>query len=177
MAAVLIGVGGLMLWLQQNAPRPTLATVVAAADMQTGHIVEPGDVQIVAWPTDSRPPAAVSGEAIVGRRVASPIRAGEPLTEQRVVGPSLLASGGADRVAVALEPNPLTASGLIRPGDLVNLVGQTDAGPRTLVEGAAVLTLTEDAGTVLAVPSFAAASVVRAAATDSIAMVLRADAA
>lgn len=174
-AAALIAVGGVMLWAQQNAPRPTVATAVAITDMSAGHIVGTSDVQLVAWPADSRPTAASdTTEAILGRRVAAPVRAGEPLTDQRVVGPSLLAATGAGQVAVAIPANPLTSSGLIRPGDRVNLVGQTDAGPRTLVESAMVLTLTEDLGTVLAIPSTAAAPVVQATATDSIAMVLRA---
>lgn len=176
LAAVLIVVGAVMLWAQQNAPRPTVATAVALTDMPAGHIVGISDVQLVAWPADSRPAAASeTTDGIVGRRVTAPIQAGEPLTDQRVVGPSLLAATSAGQVAVALPPNPLMSSGLIRPGDRVNLVGQTDAGPRTLVEGAMVLTLTQDAGTVLAVPATSAASVVQATATDSIAMVLRAD--
>jgi hypothetical protein len=92
-----------------------------------------------------------------------------------VVGPGLLASTGAGQVGVAIPPDPLTSSGLIRPGDLVDLVGRTQTGTRTLVAGALVLTLTEESGTVLAVPANTAAAVVQAASTDSIAMVLRAD--
>ena len=51
------------------------------------------------------------------------------LTDQRVVGPSVLAGAGPGQVAVALSPDPLTSSGVIRPGDRVNLVGQTETGP------------------------------------------------
>jgi len=173
---VLIGAGGLVMWAQQNTPGAVVATVVATTDVPAGRIVTASDVRLVGWPEDSRP-AAASGnlEDIVGRRATAPIRAGEPLTTARVVGPGLLASTGAGQVGVAIPPDPLTSSGLIRPGDLVDLVGRTQTGTRTLVAGALVLTLTEESGTVLAVPANTAAAVVQAASTDSIAMVLRAD--
>ncbi|MEZ5119431.1 MAG: SAF domain-containing protein [Candidatus Nanopelagicales bacterium] len=173
LAASLIVVGGLLVWAQQHGPVPTVATVVAKVDMPAGHIVGASDVQVVGWPADGHPaPAASSPETILGRRATAPIKAGEPLTDLRVVGPSVLAATGPGLVAIALNPDPLTVSGVIRPGDRVNLVGQTDAGPRTLVQGASVLTLTEESGTVLAVPGTSAAAVMQASATDSIAMVL-----
>lgn len=173
MAAVCIAIGGFLLWAHDNAPPATVPTVVATADVPAGGVVSDTDVQVVGWPAQSRPaPAASSVDMIVGRRASAPIRAGEPLTELRVVGQSLLADGGPDRVAIALTEDPLASSGLIRPGDLVNLVGQTDAGPRTLVTAAQVLTLRDGVGAVLAVPGSAAAAVAQAAATDSIAMVL-----
>jgi Flp pilus assembly protein CpaB len=176
LAASLIVMGGLLMWAQQHGPVPTVATVVATVDMPAGHIVSASDLQVVGWPADAHPaPAASSAETILGRRATAPIRAGEPLTEQRVVGPSVLAAAGPGQVAIALNPDPLTSSGVIRPGDRVNLVGQTDTGPRTLVQSASVLTLTEESATVLAVPGTAAAAVMQAAATDSIAMVLLAD--
>jgi Flp pilus assembly protein CpaB len=176
LAASLIVVGGLLVWAQQQGPKPTVATVVATVDMPAGHIVGSSDVQVVGWPAEAHPAAAASSpQTLLGRRATAPIRAGEPLTDQRVVGPSVLAGAGPGQVAVALSPDPLTSSGVIRPGDRVNLVGQTETGPRTLVQNASVLTLTEESGTVLAVPGTSAAAVMQAAATDSIAMVLLAD--
>ena len=173
LAAVLVAVGGFLLWAQVNAPTPTMPTVVAVSDVAAGEIVQAEDVQVVAWPADSHPPpAAASAEAIVGRRATAMIRSGEPLTEQRVVGPSVLAGAGPDAVAVSLPADRWSGSGLIRPGDLVNVVGQTDGGPRTLAAAAPVLTLSPESGAVVAVPGSAAPAVVAAAATDSVAMVL-----
>jgi pilus assembly protein CpaB len=168
---LLVVVGAGLLWAREHAPQPTVATVVAVADVAVGEVVDAADVRLVGWPADSRPPPAASDTAgIVGRRAAATIRSGEPLTAQRVVGPGALA--GPQQVAVAIPEDPLAGSGLVRPGDLVNLVGRTEAGPRTLVTGASVLTLIDDSGAVLAVPADAAATVVQSAATDSIAMVL-----
>jgi Flp pilus assembly protein CpaB len=112
---------------------------------------------------------------LVGRRATSQIRAGEPLTTVRALGPRTVALAGPDRVAVSLPPEALTASGLIRPGDRVGLVGRTDAGPRSLADDGVVLTVDAQIGTVVAVPGSAAPAVVQAAATDSIAIVLAGD--
>ncbi|MFN8184246.1 MAG: SAF domain-containing protein [Candidatus Nanopelagicales bacterium] len=173
-AMVLIAVGGFLLWVRSTTPPVTTPTVVAVADVAAGEVVDAADVTVVAWPTDSHPPpAAASTEAIVGRRATAAIRAGEPLTDQRVVGPSLLARAGPDAVAVALPADPLSGSGLVRAGDRVNLVGRTQTGTtRTLATAAPVLSVAEKTGAVVAVPAAAAADIVEAAATDAIAMVL-----
>lgn len=175
-AVLLIGGGGFLLWARQNVPAPTTPAVVAVSDMPSGHIVTADDVALVAWPQESRPAAvAVDLEAFVGRRTTAPVRAGEPLTELRVVGPSLLSDFGPDTVAVAIPGDPVSAASIIRPGDRVNVLGQTAMGARTLVSGATVLTTSQDSGAIVAVPSSSAAQVVQAAATDSAAVVLVAD--
>ncbi|HQR79876.1 MAG TPA: SAF domain-containing protein [Actinomycetota bacterium] len=173
LAAALILIGGLLLWARDNVGAGSVPAVVARQDVPAGSVVQPQDVQVVAWPADSHPPpAAASLDQIVGRRATSAITTGEPLTPQRVAGPGALAELGTDRVAVALPADPMASSGLVRPGDSVTLVGQSPTGPRTLTTAAAVLTVSAESGTIVAVPASAAASVVAAAATDSIAMVL-----
>lgn len=170
LAVLLIGVGALLLWSREHAPITTLPTVVATADVAVGDVVGPDDVEVVAWPAESRPPPAAADPAtITGRRAASAIRAGEPLTDQRVIGPSLLATAGADSVAVSLPADPLSASGLVRPGDRVDVIGGRGA---VLVSGAPVLTVSQETGTVLAVPASVAPNVVSAAGADAIALVL-----
>ncbi len=173
LAVAFIAVGGLLLWGRDHTPLETIPTVVAVADISTGQVVGSGDVEVVAWPSDSRPPpAARDPAAIVGRRAAAAMRTGEPLTEQRVIGSSLLAITGPESVALALPSEPLSASGLVRPGDRVDVVGSDAGVPRTLVTAAPVLSVSPDAGTVIAVPARAAATVVAAIAADAIALVL-----
>lgn len=131
---------------------------------------------MVAWPADSRPAAAAgSVTPLLGRRTTAGVRAGEPLTELRVVGPSTLSQLGPDVVAVALPEEPVSGAGLVRPGDTVDVVGRSQIGARTLVSAATVLAVTEADEPIVAVPSTAAAQVVQAAATDSAAVVLRSD--
>jgi Flp pilus assembly protein CpaB len=173
LAVALIAVGAVMLWARDHAPATTVPTVVAQADIAAGDVVGAGDVAVVAWPADSRPPPATADPAaIVGRRAASAIISGEPLTPQRVTGPSSLATAGAGAVALALPVDPLSASGLVRPGDRVDVVGGGSGTPRTLVTGAPVLTVNQEVGTVIAVPTQAAPAVVAAVAADAVALVL-----
>lgn len=171
---VVLGLG--LIWLRTSAPVPSTPTVVAVSDVAAGAVITAEDVTVVQWPNPTRPaPAASEPDSLIGRRATSPIRAGEPLTPVRALGPRTVSLGGPDRVAVSLPPEALTASGLIRPGDRVGLVGRTDAGPRTLVDEGIVLTVDGQIGTVVAVPGSAAPAVVQAAATDSIAIVLAGD--
>lgn len=173
LAVALIAVGAVMLWARDHAPVTTVPTVVAQADIAAGDVVGAGDVAVVAWPADSRPPPATGDpEDIVGRRATATIRSGEPLTPQRVIGASSLTAAGAGAVALALPVDPLSASGLVRPGDRVDVVGGGSGTARTLVTGAAVLTVNQEMGTVVAVPAHAAPAVVAAVAADAVALVL-----
>ena len=172
-AVGLIALGGVLMWSREHGPSVTVPTLVARADLAAGDMVEPDDVEVVAWPEDSRPqPVAADPGPIVGRRAACAIRAGEPLTTERVVGSSLLAATGPDAVAVALPADPLAESGLVRPGDRVNVVGAGSGTARVLADAAPVLTVDQEAATVVAVPSTAAPTIVAAAAAGSIALVL-----
>lgn len=173
LAVLLVGLGAFLLWAQDNAEPPAEATVVAVSDVAAGQIVQPADLQVVQWPLASRPDAAArSPDQVVGRAATAAISAGEPLTEARVAGPGALRAIGGEVVAVMLPDDALTGSGVIRAGDHVNVVGQTQAGARTLVSDAIVLTVMPDTGIIVAVPETSAAPVVQAAATDSAAVVL-----
>ncbi len=170
LAAACICCGALLAWGQINHPGTTIPTLVAAADVPAGAVVGAADVQVVEWPADSRPaPATASPADLVGRIAVGPIQAGEPLTPARVVAPSALSPA---EVAIALPVEPLTSSGLVRPGDAVDLVGLTQAGPRTLATSARVLTTDRESGTVVAISRSSAPAVAQAAGTDSVAMVL-----
>lgn len=172
LAVVLVAVGGFLLWAQDNAPPAAAPTVVAVADVPAGQRIEPSDVEVVQWPIAHRPStAADSADDLIGRSATAAISAGEPLTAARVAGPTALAGAGAGMVAVLLPEDAMTRSGLIRPGDKVNVVGQSQAGPRTLVTGATVLSIT-DQGIIAAIPATSAGPVVQAAATKSAAVVL-----
>lgn len=173
LAVVLVLVGALMLWAQKNAPPVTEATVVAVAQVPAGATVEASDVEVAQWPIAHRPTAAArSPDEVVGRPATAAISVGEPLTPARVAGPSALDGLGADQVAVTLGDDPMAKAGLIQAGDRVNVVGQSQAGPRTLVNSAIVLSLTGEQGIIVAVPATSAGAVVQAASTKSAAVVL-----
>jgi Flp pilus assembly protein CpaB len=172
-ALLLLTGGALLLWGRSQSDVVTEATLIATRDVPAGQVLTADDVAVAAWPAAVRPAAALAApQEVVDRRTTSALTAGEPLTAARVVGRSSL---GADAAAVLLPEDPLAAAGLVRPGDRVDVIGRTDQGPRTLVPSAAVLTVTDEGGLIVAVPTSSAAAVVQAVGADSVAAVLRAN--
>lgn len=108
------------------APPPaTVAVAVAARDLPAGTLLAPGDLRSVGFAPGSVP-AGVSRDA-AGRTLAAPLRAGEPVTDVRLVGPALTEGyPGLSAVPVRL-PDPAMAA-LLRVGDHVDLVSADPQG-------------------------------------------------
>jgi Flp pilus assembly protein CpaB len=103
---------------------PSVRVAVAARDLVSGTVLGRDDLVLrriprSAAPVDSAPDA-------VGRTLAAPVRAGEPITDVRLVGPSVVA-GYPGRVALPVRIADADAVALLRPGDRVGLVA---ADPR-----------------------------------------------
>lgn len=175
-ALILLTSAALMLWGRSHSTTPTEPTLVAARDVPAGQVLGAEDVTVTDWPASVRPASALAGpDAVVGRRTIAAVAAGEPISQLRVVGPSALAGTGDGQVAVLLPQDPLAKAGMLRSGDHVDVVGLDGDTARTLVSAAPVLTVTEESGLLIAVPSDTAALVAQAAGTGSVAAVLRSD--
>ncbi len=137
-----------------TAAVPGVKVLVAAHDLAPGRVLSAAAVRTVALPDTVVPQGALHpGDPVVGRRLAAPVRRGEPLTDVRFAttapGPSVGVRGA---VSVPVRLADADAAGLVRPGDRVDvLVTPAAAAP----EAAAVLA--RDL-TVLAVPHPSAAS-------------------
>jgi Flp pilus assembly protein CpaB len=111
-----------------HAARPpgdaTVPVTVAADDLVSGTVLSPGDLQVRRLPEGSAPAGLATH--VVGRTLASPVRAGEPITDVRLVAPAL-ASGYPGRVAMPVRIADPDMVGLLRVGDRVDLVA---ADPR-----------------------------------------------
>lgn len=126
---------------------PSTATgdvVVAARDLPPGHVLVAADLRVVSMASRSLPDGAVGAVSdVTGRAVAGAVRAGEPFTDVRVVGPSLaaLAAGSADATSVPVRLTDPDVADLLRPGDRVNVLalGERAGNVRVLAEGAVVL--------------------------------------
>jgi Flp pilus assembly protein CpaB len=97
---------------------------VAAHDLVSGTKLTSGDVEVRRLPVRAVP-SGLETHA-VGRTLAAPIRAGEPITDVRLVGPALAASYPA-RVAMPVRIADADMVGLLKVGDRVDLVA---ADPR-----------------------------------------------
>lgn len=120
------------------ASRPML---VAAHDLPSGHLLTEDDIVQVSAP-DRLAVATVSDP--VGAMAAGPMRAGEPLTDRRVVDPRALPDG---QVLASITADRSTAA-LVRPGDIVDVLAiAQEQAPELLVEAAEVLVVEEREGT------------------------------
>ena len=132
--------------LQAAHPPPPARTPVltAAHDLPGGVVVGPDDVRRTPWDPGTVPSGTLPGaRAAIGRTTAGPVRAGEPLTDVRLVSESLL-RGYPGLVAVPLRIGDAGAVRLLRVGDRVDLLAADPQGERpadTLGQGVPVLAI------------------------------------
>ncbi len=147
-AALLLGVAAAVA-LRSLAPPPpaTAAMLVAARDLPAGQALRAGDLATVRIPPGAVPDGAAADP--VGRRLAAPLRAGEPVTDVRLVGPDLGTAQPAGTTTVPVRLSDAGQVALLTAGDRISLLGTDPQAGSTRM-------LARDA-TVLAVPDRASA--------------------
>lgn len=131
----------------------TVDVVVAARDLPGGTVLGPADVTVAAFPPAAVPGGVIGREAASGALLAAPVRAGEPITDRRVLGPGLLAGWGPDVVAAPVRVADAGAAGYLRPGDRIDLLATSldgAAGTSVVAAGVPVLALPSTADSALA---------------------------
>lgn len=157
----------------------TAPVLLAARDVPAGATLTDDDVRIRDLPVPYAP-AGVLHEpgAAVGRILAGPARAGEPITDVRLVGreSTLLATGDPNAVAVPVRLTDAAVADLLRPGSHVDVVGD----PAVLATDAVVITVRPSEGmsakgrlVVVALPRSAAAKVAAASLAQPVTVTLR----
>lgn len=108
------------------APPVTEAVLAAARDLPGGLALGHADLRRVELPPDAVPAGALRpGAAVAGQVLAGPMRSGEPLTDARLVGPTLLAGLAEGRgrfVAAPVRIADPAVVALLRPGDRVDVL-------------------------------------------------------
>jgi Flp pilus assembly protein CpaB len=122
------GCGAVAVVCGVQAARPdagaTVPVRVAAHDLPSGTVLTPDDLVVRRYPADVAP-VGTTVQA-VGRTLAAPVREGEPVTDVRLLTPTLVAAYP-DRVALPVRIADADAVDLLRPGDHIALVA---ADPR-----------------------------------------------
>lgn len=157
----------------------TVPVLVAARDVPAGATLTGDDVRIRDLPTAYAPAGALHEPgAAVGRILTGSARAGEPITDVRVVGreSTLLATGSPDAVAVPVRLTDAAVADLLRPGSHVDVVGD----PAVLAADAVVVTVRPSEGVsakgrlvVVALPRPVAAKVAAASLAQPVTVTLR----
>jgi len=124
---------------------PESPVIVSARDIAAGSVLRPADVRVVRLPDSMRPAGTLSAvESVDGRLLAGAARAGEPITDARLVGAAAGPTGpGVPRSSIV--PVRLADAGvatLLHPGARVDVVtAPADGGRELLAEMATVVTV------------------------------------
>jgi pilus assembly protein CpaB len=135
------------------APPPTAEVIVAARPLPGGHTLTADDVRTAAYHPDTVPAGALGPDDVLGRVLAGPLDDGEPLTATRVIGPGLLDGWDRSLVAVPVRIADAGSVGLLRPGDVIDLVATSMDGmgeTGVVAAGVPVLTIRPDDETLTA---------------------------
>ena len=120
-----------------------VATVRAARELPAGAVLDRGSLQIARVPAEAVPPGSYTApDELLGRRLATPLLEGSPVTDVSLAGPGLLAGAPPGTVAIPLRPADPSVLDLLSPGQLVNVVSGgevVDAVPGTEGAGAKIL--------------------------------------
>jgi Flp pilus assembly protein CpaB len=134
--------------LQATAPSapPGTRVLVATHDLPGGQAPGPGDAAVREVPAASVPDGALhAARDLDGRTLAGPVRAGEVLTDVRLVGRSLLEAYGDTLVAAPVRIADAASAALLRPGDVVDVLaagGEPDGAAEARLVASEVQVLT-----------------------------------
>jgi Flp pilus assembly protein CpaB len=150
MLARRIAAGGLVALAGVAALRPDPAdadtdVVIAAHDLSPGVTLAADDVGVERRSATMVPDGALRAvDLVVGATLAGPARRGEIITDARVLGSRLAGlAAGPDARVVPLHLADAAVLDLIRPGDVVDVLGavsaEADAEPRVVATNAIVV--------------------------------------
>lgn len=140
--AVLAGLSSL-----RHAPAQT-EVVAARHDLDSGHVIAASDLRTVAVPAGAAPDHRLQHRDAIGRRVAGPMRAGELLTDVRVLDPSALAGYGEGSVLTTIRVDRADGAAGVQVGDRVDVVAvdpDGESAAAVVARGVEVVTVPTDA--------------------------------
>jgi pilus assembly protein CpaB len=166
---------------------PTMSVVVASTDLPAGTSLGADHLQTAHTPTDLAPRGALTNaDDAIGGVLGAPLRAGEVLTDVRLLGPPLVDAYGGGRVAAPVRIADAEAVRLLQTGDRVDVLAADPSGvaETVVVASAAPVVVVPDAGdavastpsgglVVLAVTPDTARQLVRAAVVGPLSVTLR----
>ena len=162
---------------------PGMTTILAAAhDLPGGAPVTSDDLVSTALPKQAVPAGTFRTRTpLEGRILAGPVRAGEPLTDARLVAPGLVRQLPVDTVAYPVRIDDADVVSLLRTGDHVDLVAAGSATSTTVARSAPVIGLpspvdaARGALLILAIPRTTAATIAEASVNNRLTIAITGD--
>jgi hypothetical protein len=119
------------------APLRRVAVTVAAHDLAAGTTLGAGDLTTAGFAPGTEPDGRIRDP--VGRRLAAPLRRGQPVTDTALLGPALVADRP-DLVALPVRLPDTAVAALLQTGEEVDVVAaDPNGGPATTVAREAVV--------------------------------------
>lgn len=145
-AALLFVLAGVLALSPAGSGEQRVPMLVAARDLTAGSTVRAGDVRTVTAPAGFVPMGVLRApDAAIGRVLAGAARAGEPLTDVRLVGSrGGPMSGDPNVAAVPIRLSDPAVADLLHPGAKVDVVtlDSAESGRRVLASQVTVVTVT-----------------------------------
>jgi pilus assembly protein CpaB len=175
-------------------PTPGVAVLVAVKNLSAGLPLSAADVQLRDLPRSAVPEGSLHLAAdVTGRSLVAPVRAGEVITDVRVVGRSYLESYDDAVVAAPVRIADAASVRLLRAGDVIDVLaagagaeGTTSGAARLVASAVPVITIPRSDGALLgsndagdgalllvATTSDTAARLAAAAVNDRLSLVIR----
>ena len=171
--------------LQPDPAGTYVDVAVAATDLRPGTALRVEDAELQKRSVATLPDGALTNlDALVGSTLAGAARRGEILTDARVLGSRLAGmSAGPDARMVPLHLADVAVLDVIRPGDVVDVLGapasEAGARPRMLATGAVVILVSAAAAghgadrvVLVALPAAAATAVAGASLVQTVTLTL-----
>jgi Flp pilus assembly protein CpaB len=145
-AAALLAVVALVLAARPapppDSPPAAVEVTVAAVDLPAGTVLAADRLTVARLPPELVPDGSTGDPSrLVGRVLAGGVRAGEPLTDVRLVGPGLTAQLPRGQVGAPVRLTDLAVAGLVRTGDRVDVLATPPGSTSAEVVAAAALVL------------------------------------
>lgn len=123
-------------------PQPRSAVLVAAHDLAAGTRLRADDLATRGFVAGTVPAGTLTAAEAMGRTTVGPVRAGEPLTDVRVLDRALLDAYG-DAVAAPVRIADPAAVALLRVGDRIDVLAADPqgSGARVVASDVPVLAL------------------------------------
>ena len=112
------------------AASSTVPVAVTARDLPAGTVLAAADLSVVRYPSRAAPSGVVGApEELLHRVLAGGMRAREPITDARLVGPGVTASLPPGQVAAPVRLADLAVTALVRTGDRVDVLATATDAP------------------------------------------------
>ena len=122
LAALFAGLAVLTALSAMRAEPAGSTVLVARHDLRSGHVITASDLRTTTVPPSARPSHSLDRGRAIGRRVAGPMRAGEAMTDYRVLQEGALSGYADDAVLTTIRVDRADGLTGLHVGDRIDVI-------------------------------------------------------